>query len=106
MAFRTLRRAYSRRIKLYVILDNLPHHKAKRILDFFRVNNMRPVWTPTYSSWLNVIEPHFGAAKKYALNGSDDPDHQTRRRRIYQYLRLRNRKAGTHHCKLAKVFNH
>jgi transposase len=105
-AFQMLRRAYPRRIRLHVILDNLPHHKAERIMEYFRANNMRMVWTPTYSSWLNVIEPHFGAMKKFALNDSDDRDHQTRRRRIYKYVRLRNKKAGSNHSMLHKVFNH
>ena len=75
-------------------------------MKYFRGNNMVTVWTPTYSSWLNVIEPHFGAMKKYALDCSDDRDHQTRRRRIYNYIRRRNRNAGAGQCRLAKVFNH
>ncbi len=87
-------------------MDNLPLHKSKPLLEFYKANNIEPVWTPTYSSWLNIIEPHFGVMKRFTLNGSDDPDHQTRRKRIYRYLRLRNRRVKSHTNKLAKVFNH
>jgi transposase len=105
-AFKRLRRAYPKKRKLYVIIDNLPHHKNSDLLEYFSAQKIVPVWTPTYASWLNIIEPHFGAIKKYTLNGSDDPDHHTRRLRIYKYLRLRNRKAGTNKCLLNTVFNH
>lgn len=93
-------------MRLYVVIDNLPYHKDERILHYFSTNKIVPVWTPTYASWLNIIEPHFGAIKKYALNCSDDPDHVSRRIRIYKYVRLRNRKAGTNKCRLNKLFNH
>jgi transposase len=105
-AFRTLRRAYPRHIRLYVIMDNLPLHKTEVLSELFRKNRITPVWTPTYSSWLNLIECQFTPAKKFTLNVSDDPDHQTRRRRIYRYMRWRNRQVGSQHYKLAKVFNH
>jgi transposase len=105
-AFKGLRRAYPKKKRLYVIMDNLPHHKHWKLSDYFSEHKIVPVWTPTYASWLNIIEPHFGAIKKYALNCSDDSNHHTRRLRLYRYLRLRNRKAGAHKCQLAKVFNH
>jgi transposase len=105
-AFRTLCRAYPRHIRLYVIMDNLPLHKTEVLSELFRKNRITPVWTPTYSSWLNLIECQFTPAKKFTLNVSDDPDHQTRRRRIYRYMRWRNRQVGSQHYKLAKVFNH
>jgi transposase len=105
-AFKRVRKAYRRSTKLYIIMDNLPHHKSDRLLRYFSDHRIVPVWTPTYSSWLNIIEPHFGVMKKYTLNGSDDRDHRSRRLRIYRYLRLRNRNAGSHSCKLNRVFNH
>ncbi|MEW5797291.1 MAG: transposase [Candidatus Zixiibacteriota bacterium] len=59
---------------------------------FARQHNIRLVWTPTYASWLNAIEAHFGPLKNFCLNNSDDHDHTSRRRRIYRYLTWRNRK--------------
>jgi transposase len=105
-AFQRLRTAYPQGMRLYVIMDNLPHHKSHILMEYFSTHKIVPVWTPTYSSWLNLIEPHFGVTKRFALNGSDDADHQSRRRRIYRYLRLRNRNAGSNQYRLAKVFNH
>jgi transposase len=105
-AFRRLRRAYPRHKRIYVIMDNLPLHKSEALSTYFSKNRITPVWTPTYSSWLNLIECHFTAMKKFTLHVSDDRDHQTRRRRIYRYLRWRNRRAGSNRCPLAKVFNH
>lgn len=105
-AFRTMRRAYPQSIRLYVIMDNLPLHKNLALATYFRENRITPVWTPTYSSWLNLIECQFTATKKFTLSVSDDPDHHARRSRIYRYLRWRNRQAGSHRCDLAKVFKH
>lgn len=105
-AFRRLRKAYPRTMRLYVVMDNLPIHKTETLTKYFAKNRITPVWTPTYSSWLNLIEGHFAAMKKFTLNVSDDPNHTERRRRIYRYLRWRNRNAGSHRCQLAKVFIH
>jgi transposase len=105
-AFTTLRRAYPRCIRLYVIMDNLPLHKNSRLLEYYAKNRITPVWTPTYSSWLNLIECQFTAMKKFTVSGSDDPDHQTRRRRIYRYVRWRNHRVGSQSSNIAKVFKH
>jgi hypothetical protein len=43
---------------------------------------------------LNAIEAHFGVLKRATLTGSDDRDHVPRRRRIYRYLRYRNRRVA------------
>jgi transposase len=87
-------------------MDNLPLHKSDILKRFFAKNNIVPAWTPTYSSWLNLIESHFGVMKKATLNNSDDPDHATRRRRIYRYVRWRNKKVGVQGLQLNKMFNH
>jgi hypothetical protein len=102
-AFRRVRRCYPRRT-LYVIMDNLHGtHDHPRFLALLRRLRIRPVWTPTEASWLNAIEAHFGVLKRATLTGSDDPDHVTRRRRIYRYLRYRNRRAGRLHHPLTRI---
>ncbi|MDA8107893.1 MAG: hypothetical protein M0015_04595 [Betaproteobacteria bacterium] len=50
---------------------------------------------PPEASWLNLIEAHFGALKRFTLANTDDPSHAVRRRRVYRYLRYRHRKLGT-----------
>ena len=102
-AFRLLRHQYPRR-RLYVILDNLPHvHDHPRFLGLLRRLRIHPVYTPTNASWLNLIEPHFGATKRFTLTHTDDPSHASRRHRICRYIRYRNRRAGTHQHSLARL---
>jgi len=99
-AWRRLRACYPKETRIYLILDNLSSHRHHLLKDFARENNMRLVWTPTYASWLNAIEAHFGALKSFCLNNSDDRDHITRRRRIYRYLTWRNKKHANPHAPL------
>lgn len=98
-AFRRLRACYPRK-RLFVVMDNLrrthDHPSFQRLLKKLRI---RPVWTPTQSSWLNLIEAHFGVLKRFTIANTDDLDHVTRRRRIYAYLRYRHRRLdNTNHA--------
>lgn len=102
-AFCRLRRCYPRR-RLFVVLDNLHNlHDHPRFLKLLRRLHIHPVWTPTEASWLNLIEAHFSVMKRFVLANSDDAEHVHRRRRIYRYLRYRNRKVGTHAHPLAAI---
>jgi hypothetical protein len=93
-AFRRLRRCYPRK-RLFVIMDNLRQtHDHPWFLALLRRLRIRPVWTPTDASWLNLIEPQFGLLKRYTLADTDDTAHVARRRRIYRYLRYRHRRLG------------
>lgn len=79
-----------------MILDNLRHiHDHPRFLALLRRLHIHPVWTPTEASWLNLIEAHFGVLKRFTVANSDDPSHAVRRRRVYRYLRYRDRRVGT-----------
>ena len=93
-AFRRLRRCYPRK-RLFLIMDNLHNvHDHPRTLALLRDLRIRPVWTPTEASWLNLIEAQFGVLKRFTLANTDDREHHLRRRRIYRYLRYRQRKLG------------
>jgi len=56
--------------------------------------HIHPAWTPTEASWLNLIEAQFGVLKNFTLANTDDPNHASRRQRIYAYLRYRHRRLG------------
>ena len=102
-AFCCLRRCYPRK-RLFVILDNLHNvHDHPRFLALLRRLRIRPVWTPTEASWLNLIEAQFGILKRFTLANTDDPSHVARRRRIYAYLRYRHRKLANLHHPLNKI---
>lgn len=78
---------------IYVILDNLSAHKAKKIRAWCAKNNVELCFTPTYSSWANPIECHFGPLREFVLNNSDHVNHTVLTRRIHSYLRWRNANA-------------
>lgn len=102
-AFRRLRACYPRR-RVLVIMDNLHKtHDHPRFLALLRRLRIRPVWTPTDASWLNLIEAQFGVLKRCTLRQSDDPNHLARRRRIYRSLRYRHRKLGLVHHPLNRI---
>jgi len=99
-AFHRLRACYPRWLRLYVIMDNLNTHRHPVLRTFYRTHRITVVPTPTYASWLNLIEPHLGALRRFTLNGSDDPTHLVRRRRISRYLTWRGQRAGSTNCRL------
>jgi hypothetical protein len=70
--------------------------------EFFPGQNMEAVYTPTEASWLNAIESEFTSLSTYTIKNSDDTDHLNRRRRIYRYLRWRNRQHGSTDCYIAR----
>jgi hypothetical protein len=85
-------------------MDNLHNvHDNPRFLALLQRLKIEPVYTPTEASWLNLIEAHFGAMKRFTVANTDDPSHAVRRPRIYRYLRYRHRKVGTDGHRLARV---
>ena len=76
--------------RIYVILDNLSAHKGKKIQAWCAKNNVELCFTPTYSSWANPIECHFGPLRDFVLNNSDHPSHATLTTRLHAYLDYRN----------------
>jgi transposase len=75
---------------IYVILDNLSAHKSKKIRAWCNKNNVELCFTPTYSSWANPIECHFGPLREFVLNNSDHANHTVLNRRLHAYLAWRN----------------
>jgi hypothetical protein len=78
---------------IYVILDNLSAHKGKAIRRWAKRNNVELCFTPTYSSWANPIEAHFGPLREFVLNNSNHPNHVVLTRRLHAHLRWRNTNA-------------
>ena len=75
---------------IYVILDNLSAHKGKKIKAWCAKNNVELCFTPTYSSWANPIECHFGPLRDFVLNNSDHRNHTVLTGRLHAYLKWRN----------------
>ena len=100
-AWKRLRACYPRKERLYLVLDNLSSHRKLMLKRFARTHNMSLVPTPTYASWLNLIEAQFTPLKSFCLSNSDDLSHKERRSRIYRYLTARNREKAKPNCHLS-----
>lgn len=101
---KTVRRRYSRRLWLYIVLDNFSPHLRPEVVQWSKANKIRLVFTPTNASWLNRIEPLFAGVRYFALNNSDYRDHDETRRAINAYLAWRNRRPVN--AKLLKLEKH
>ena len=75
---------------IYVILDNLSAHKGIKIREWANQHRVELCFTPTYSSWANPIEAHFGPLREFVLNNSNHPNHVVLTRRLHAHLRWRN----------------
>lgn len=75
---------------VYVILDNLNHHTGRLVRDWCADHHVELVFTPTYGSWANPIECHFGPLRQFVLANSHYPSHPALARALHRYLRWRN----------------
>lgn len=88
-----LRRLYPGE-KLYIIVDNFSPHKHKKVREWAIDNDVVLVFTPTYASWLNRIECHFGPLRYFVLKNTYYKDHKELASAIRKYIRWRNRNAN------------
>lgn len=86
---------------LYVILDNLNHHRSATVTEWTEANAIELCFTPTYASWANPIECHLGAIRYFVLRNSNYTGHRALASRLHAYLRWRN--ANKRDPKLLKV---
>jgi transposase len=77
---------------LHIVLDNYKPHLKAEVLTYAAAHRIRWYFTPTNASWLNRIECHFTALKKFALESSDFRSHQEQQEAIQSYLKWRNRR--------------
>lgn len=78
---------------IYVILDNLSAHKGADICRWAKKNKVELCFTPTYASWANPIEAHFGPLRQFTIANSHHPNHTVQTRALHAYLRWRNANA-------------
>lgn len=104
-AFRRLRECYPHR-RLFVVLDNLHLvHDHPRFLAILKKLHIHPVFTPTQSSWLNLIEAQFGVLKKFTVANTDDTSHEQRHQRVAAYLKYRHKRLGISKHPLRRLGN-
>jgi hypothetical protein len=78
---------------IYVILDNLSAHTGPDIRRWAKRSKAELGFTPTYASWANPIEAHFGPLRQFTLANSHHPNHTVRTRAPHTYLYWRNASA-------------
>jgi len=100
-----VRRRYRDRGTLHIVLDNASFHRKAEVLAYAAAHDIKFYWTPTGASWLNRIESHFAAVRKFALDNTDYQSHDEQQAAIEQYLAWRNRRRRisiqdlqTHRC--------
>jgi transposase len=92
-ALRSIRAARPDGAPIYIILDNLSAHKGAAIRGWAARNKVELCFTPTYASWANPIEAHFGPLRTFVVANSDRPNHTMLARALHDYLRWRNANA-------------
>lgn len=92
--------------KLYIILDNFSPHIKEEVTDWCRDNNVFLEFLPTNASWLNKIESHFTAIKKFAIRNSNYSSHKELRTGIRRYISWRNNNTDNQELKrIEKRYN-
>ncbi len=85
-----VRRHYRHSGVLHIVLDNASFHRKAEVVDYAAAHQIRFYWTPTSASWLNRIESHFTAVRKFALDNTDYQSHEEQEAAINTYLIWRN----------------
>jgi hypothetical protein len=60
------------------------------IRDWCAANAVELAFTPTYGSWANPIEAHFGPLRQFTIANSDYAGHAELAKAIRDYIRWRN----------------
>lgn len=87
-----LRGQYRSTEVLHIVLDNATFHDRPEVLAYAAAHRIKFYFTPTSASWLNRIECHFTALKKFALDNTDYRSHPEMQAAIRNYLRWHNGK--------------
>jgi transposase len=87
---KTIRLAYPRSSCIYWIQDNLSCHWTPAIRAWAEESNVELVPTPTYASYLNRIESHFGAIGEFVVKNADYLDWDSFALAMARHIQYRN----------------
>lgn len=87
---RWLRASYDPRLRLHIVLDNATYHGTPAVLAYAAAHHITFYWVPTGASWLNRIESHLTAVRKFAMDNTDHRTHEAQQQAIEDYLSWRN----------------
>ncbi|MER5817316.1 IS630 family transposase [Streptomyces californicus] len=92
-ALKSIRAARPDGAPIYVILDDLSAHKGETIWRWAKNKRVELCFTPTYASWANPIEAHFGPLRQFTVANANHRNHGVQTRALHAYLRWRNTNA-------------
>jgi transposase len=88
---RTIDKAVQAELEVHVILDNLATHKAPAVKKWLLRNpRFHLHFTPTYSSWLNLVERFFALLTEEALSRGSHTSVPALRKAIVDYVEAHN----------------
>jgi len=87
-----VRRRYRGNHVLHIVLDNVGYHRTTDVLQYAATHRITFYFTPTNASWLNRIECHFTALRKFVFDNTYYRCHDQQRAAIERYLAWRNGK--------------
>jgi transposase len=88
--YQQIRMRYDRRLRIYLIADNLSTHKTPAIYEWAASANTELVFTPTYASFLNRIECHFWGIGEFVINNADYHSWDALAKAMADHIRYRN----------------
>lgn len=92
---RELDKSVEEGLDVHVILDNLSAHKAPEVQRWLvRHPRFHLHFTPTYSSWLNLVERFFALLTERALKRGTFTSVPALRKAIYEYIEVHNEEYG------------
>lgn len=101
-ALKSIRAARPDGAPIYIILDNLSAHTGADIRRGAKKNEVEPCFAPTYASWANPIEAHFGPLRQFTLANSHHRTHPAQPQALHRSLRWRNANARHPHVLVAQ----
>jgi transposase len=88
---RTIDRVVPDDLEVHVVMDNLATHKTDSVRGWFsRHPRFQPHFTPTYSSWLNLVERWFGLLEQRQLKRAAHRSVLALERSIREFLEVTN----------------
>src|SRR5262249_38785511 len=92
--FKDLDATVANDLQVHVVLDNLSAHKADEVHSWLLRNpRFHLHFTPTYSSWLNLVERFFGLLTEQALKRGSHTSIPELRRAILDYVESHNERS-------------
>jgi transposase len=104
---RYLRSLYPPDVRIAIVMDNYSPHlstsKDDRVGRWAQANNVELAYVPTNASFLNRIECHFTALRRFALDGTDHRSHEEQNSMIRRYINWRNRQTDNEELRAISI---